>query len=142
MGFLRYFLLLTLVRGSVGQKCMVTKEDIAMSEQMMEGAMAGRLMEDEMVNEVFQNFRVYFGDHIDWEKLHEFNMPELYELKDIKGESNKIADEIKKEIELHSTPPIEKFRFERIFRAPLDVQSSWNEQIARYSPYVVVPLDQ
>merc|ERR1719450_13578 len=95
-----------------------------------------------MVNEVFQNFRVYFGDHIDWEKLHEFNMPELYELKDIKGESNKIADEIKKDIELHSTPPIEKFRFERIFRAPLDVQSSWNEQIARYSPYVVVPLDQ
>ena len=39
---------------------------------------------------------LYFGDNIEWDKLEEFNMAELYDTKNIKEESNMIADELKR----------------------------------------------
>ena len=97
---------------------------------------------DDDVAEMVQAVKMFFGDHIDWEKLHEFNMPELYDIKQIERESIKIADDIKEDIAYHSRPPIEEFSFQEIFRAPLNVQNMWNKEIALASPYILVPLDQ
>ena len=94
------------------------------------------------VAEMVQGLKMYFGDHIDWEELHQFNMPELYDTKNIAQESIKIANDIKEDIEFHSRPPIEEFSFYRIFRASIDAQNLWNSEIALASPYFLVPLDQ
>ena len=100
------------------------------------------MIPDHDVAEMVRAVKMYFGDHIDWAELHQFNMPELYDTKDIGRESIKIADDIKEDIEHHSTPPIEEFSFQEIFRAPLNVQNMWNKEIALASPYILVPLDQ
>ena len=94
------------------------------------------------VEEMVRAVRMYFGDHIDWAQLHQFNMAELYDSKDIGRESIKIADDIKEDIEHHSTPPVEEFSFHEMFRAPLNAQDMWNREIALASPYILVPLDQ
>ena len=38
------------------------------------------------VAEMVQGLKMYFGDHIDWEELHQFNMPELYDTNNIAQE--------------------------------------------------------
>ena len=94
------------------------------------------------VEEMVRAVRMYFGDHIDWAELHEFNMPELYDTKDIGRESVKIADEIQEDIEFHSRPPIEEFFFPAPFTPPLNAQNMWNTEIALGSAAVLIPLDQ
>ena len=100
------------------------------------------MVPDDDVAEMVQAIKMFFGDHIDWERLHQFNMPELYDTKDIGRESIKIADDIKEDIAYHSKPPIEEFSFDQIFRAPLNAQNLWNTEIALASPAILVPLDQ
>ena len=97
---------------------------------------------DHDVAEMVQAVRMYFGDHVDWDELHQLNMPEMYDTKDIGQESIKIANEIQEDIEHHSTPPVEEFSFHEMFRAPLNAQNMWNREIALASPYIMVPLDQ
>ena len=100
------------------------------------------MLPDDDVAEMVQAVKMFFGDHIDWERLHQFNMPELYDTKDIGRESIKIADDIKEDIAFHSRPPIEEFSFDQIFRAPLNAQNLWNTEIALASPAILIPLDQ
>ena len=97
---------------------------------------------DDDVAEMVQAVKMFFGDHIDWEKLHEFNMPELYDIKQIERESIKIADDIKEDIAYHSRPPIEEFSFDKMFEVPIDAQNQWNTAIAMGSPVILIPLDQ
>ena len=97
---------------------------------------------DHDVAEMVRAVRMYFGDHIDWAELHQFNMPELYDTKDIGRESIKIADDIQEDIEFHSTPPIEEFIFHNPLSPPLNAQNLWNTEIALGSAAVLIPLDQ
>ena len=100
------------------------------------------MVPDDDVAEIVRALRMYFGDHIDWAELQQFNMPELYDSKDIARESIKIADEIQEDIEFHSTPPIEEFFFPDPFTPPLNAQNMWNTEIALGSAAVMIPLDQ
>ena len=100
------------------------------------------MVPDDDVAEMVRAVRMYFGDHIDWAELQQFNMPELYDSKDIARESIKIADEIQEDIEFHSTPPIEEFFFPDPFTPPLNAQNMWNTEIALGSAAVMIPLDQ
>ena len=46
---------------------------------------------NEMVDDFVRESSMYFGDHIDWDQLHKFKMPELYDSKNIKEESNTMS---------------------------------------------------
>ena len=87
-------------------------------------------------------YELYFGDNIEWAKLEEFNMAELYDSENIKEESNKIADKLKRDIERQSVPPIEEFDYEKMLEAPLEVQNIWNQNIALMSQSALIPMDQ
>jgi len=142
--FLRSLLFFLLVRGNFGEECMVRQEHLLQSESWVGSAVPVGMgvVPDHDVAEMVQAVRMYFGDHVDWDELHQLNMPEMYDTKDIGQESIKIANEIQEDIEHHSTPPVEEFSFHEMFRAPLNAQNMWNREIALASPYIMVPLDQ
>jgi len=123
---------------------MITQEHLLHSESWMGSAVPVGMgvVPDDDVAEMVQAVKMFFGDHIDWEKLHEFNMPELYDIKQIERESIKIADDIKEDIAYHSRPPIEEFSFDKMFEVPIDAQNQWNTAIAMGSPVILIPLDQ
>jgi len=121
---------------------MVKEHHILMGESWLGAAVPSKGRYDHLYDQTTGFVSMYFGDHFDWAKLHEFNMPELYDSKNIKEESNMIADDLKRDIEQHSVPPIEEFEFNRIFQAPLEVQNIWIQNVAMMSSAALVPLDQ
>jgi len=145
----RLFLLLFLMRDNVGQaqqQCLVTKEHILQSESWLESSVSpglgGGVFDNDVVGDIISSLSTYFGDHIDWDALDGFSMAKVYDTKNIKMESHKIADDIKTDIEYHSRPPLEEFSFERVFLAPLSVQNEWNSAIARGSAGALIATDQ
>ena len=111
-------------------------------EASLPPGLRGGVFDTKEYSDFIEGFSIYFGDHIDWNALYEFSLAKLYDVKNIKLESHIIADDIKTDIEYHSKPPIEEFRYERLFLAPLDVKNEWNKAITRGSAYALVASDQ
>jgi len=140
------------MRGNSGQHCMITQENIFQSELMLQSykprGLLDEFVDEDMTDESIRSAMTfsaeYFGDNVDWEGMREFKLTELYESKNIRQESIKLADEIKMDIKFHSEFSIEEFECCEDFQldAGIDAQNIWNQEIARGSAPVLLTFDQ
>ena len=84
----------------------------------------------------------YYGDHIDWEDLHSFNITKDMDKEKLVEAALKIHDNFLEWVEEESKEPIEPFRFEQIFRAPENVNNLWISEVALASASSVFIGDQ